>query len=199
MIVGLTGGIGSGKTTVAKLFQQFNTVAVYIADAEAKRIMNSDEVVQMELIQAFGRETFSGNQLNKEYIANIVFHNKEKLELLNSIVHPAVHKDFENFVLKNVEKSYIIYESAILFESKSSQKFDFLMTVFVPFEERMWRVLKRDQTTRKAVLARMNAQWRPDKKVMLSNYVIYNTTLESTQKSVHHIHNILTKKRTTIS
>ncbi len=199
MIVGLTGGIGSGKTTVAKLFQQFNTVAVYIADAEAKRIMNSCELVQMELIQAFGRETFSGNQLNKEYVANIVFHNKEKLELLNSIVHPAVHKDFENFVLKNAEKSYIIYESAILFESKSSQKFDFLMTVFVPFEERMRRVLKRDQTTRKAVLARMNAQWRPDKKVMLSNYVIYNTTLESTQESVHHIHNILTKKQDTIS
>ena len=199
MIVGLTGGIGSGKTTVAKLFQQFNTVAVYIADVEAKRIMNSCEVVQMELIQAFGEETFLGNQLNKEYIAGIVFNNKEKLELLNSIVHPAVYKDFERFVLKNTAKRYIIYESAILFESSSTHKFDFLITVFVPFEEQVRRVLVRDKTTKQAVLARINAQWRADKKILLSNYVIYNTKFESTEIVVHHIHNILTKKRDAIS
>jgi dephospho-CoA kinase len=199
MIVGLTGGIGSGKTTVVKLFQEFNTVAVYIADVEAKRIMNSCKVVQRKLIEAFGAETYSGNLLDKEYLAGIVFNSKEQLSLLNSIVHPAVHQDFENFVLANVDKVYIIYESAILLESKNAQNFDFLITVFVAFEERIKRVIKRDKTLKKAVLARINAQGSEDKKILLSNYIIYNTTLESTKSRVRHIHNILTKKQETIS
>jgi dephospho-CoA kinase len=195
MIIGLTGGIGSGKTTVAKLFEKFDKVAVYVADVEAKRIMNSCKIVQKKLIEAFGPETFLQNEINKEYLGSIVFNNRKKLDLLNRIVHPAVHKDFEGFVHKNKDKMYIVYESAILFESRKKQNFDFLISVFVAVEERIKRVVERDKTSKKAVLARVNSQWREDKKILLSNYVIYNTTLKSTEDQVQYIHNILTKKQ----
>jgi dephospho-CoA kinase len=119
MIVGLTGGIGSGKTTVAKLFQNFDTVAVYIADVEAKKIMNSSNVIRTKIIAAFGKSTYKENQLNRSYLASIVFNNKEKLHILNKIVHPEVKNNFQKFVQLHKKKTYVIYESAILSKKKS--------------------------------------------------------------------------------
>jgi dephospho-CoA kinase len=195
MIVGLTGGIGSGKTTVAKLFQNFDTVAVYIADEEAKKIMNSSATIRNKIIAAFGKSTFKNNQLDRSYLASIVFNNKEKLQVLNSIVHPEVHKNFQEFVQLHKMKAYIVYESAILFESNNQHQFNFVISVFVALEERIKRVIKRDHSTKQDVLDRMKQQWREEKKLLLSNYSIHNYSLQETEASVIEIHSILTKKR----
>ena len=198
MIVGLTGGIGSGKTTVAKLFQNFDTVAVYIADVEAKKIMNSSDVIRTKIIAAFGKSTYKENQLNRSYLASIVFNNKEKLHILNKIVHPEVKKNFQKFVQLHKKKTYVIYESAILFESKSQQQFNFVISVFLTLEERVKRVVKRDHSSKQEVLDRIEHQWKEDKKLLLSNYLIDNYSLQETEASVKEIHSILTKKKSII-
>ena len=149
MIVGLTGGIGSGKTTVAEVFKKLDSVAVYIADIEARKIMNSSEVIRIQLLQAFGKETYKNNELNRQYLANTVFESKEKLTILNNIVHPEVKKHFLDFATRNADKAYVLYESAILFESNSSEQCDFIISVFLDKEERIKRVLDRDKTTKK--------------------------------------------------
>jgi dephospho-CoA kinase len=198
MIVGLTGGIGSGKTTVAKFFQNFDTVAVYIADLEAKKIMNSSDAVRTKVIEVFGKSTYKKNQLDRSYLASIVFNNKEKLHLLNSIIHPEVKKNFQEFIEFHRTKSYIIYESAILFETNNQQQFNFVISVFATLEERVLRVIKRDHSTKQEVLDRINKQWKEDKKLLLSNYFISNDVLHKTEASVKEIHSILTKKSRTL-
>jgi len=198
MIVGLTGGIGSGKTTVAKLFQNFDTVAVYIADVEAKKIMNSSDIIRTKIIAAFGKRTYKDCQLDRSYLASIVFNNKEKLHILNNIVHPEVESNFQEFVQLHKKKTYVIYESAILFESKSQQQFNFVISVFLALEERVKRVVKRDHSTKQEVLGRIKHQWKEDKKLLLSNYLIHNFSLQETEASVKEIHSILTKKKSII-
>ena len=198
MIVGLTGGIGSGKTTVAEVFKKLDSVAVYIADIEARKIMNSSVVIRTQLLQAFGKETYKNNELNRQYLANTVFESEEKLRILNNIVHPEVKKHFLDFAIRNADKAYVLYESAILFESNSSQQCDFIISVFLDKEERIKRVLERDKTTEKEVLSRINSQWKEDKKLLSSNYIIFNYAIQDTKKSVLKIHNILTEKALTI-
>lgn len=194
MIVGLTGGIGSGKTTVAMLFQKNKTVAVYIADVEATKIMNSSEAVRMKIIKIFGKCTYKDNQLDKQYLASVVFKDKGKLLILNSIVHPEVRKSFQKFIQLNTNKAYIIYESAILFESSSNQQCNFVITVFVDLEKRIQRILKRDKSTKKEILNRINNQWKEDKKLLQSNYLIHNNSFQDTEYLVQEIHNKLTVK-----
>jgi len=198
MIVGLTGGIGSGKTTVAEVFKKLDSVAVYIADIEARKIMNSSDVIRTQLLQAFGKETYKGSELNRQYLANTVFESEEKLTILNNIVHPEVKKHFLDFATRNTHKAYVLYESAILFESNSSQQCDFVISVFLDKEERIKRVLDRDKTTEKEVLSRINSQWKEDKKLLSSNYIIVNYAIQDTKKLVLKIHNILTEKALTI-
>ena len=198
MIVGLTGGIGSGKTTVAEVFKKLDSVAVYIADIEARKIMNSSVVIRTQLLQAFGKETYKNNELNRQYLANTVFESEEKLTILNNIVHPEVKKHFLDFATRNTDKAYVLYESAILFESNSSQQCDFVISVFLDKEERIKRILERDKTTEKEVLSRINSQWKEDKKLLSSNYIIFNYAIQDTKKSVLKIHNILTEKALTI-
>ncbi len=195
MIVGLTGGIGSGKSTVAKLFSEFNNVAIYIADIEAKKLMNSSTEIKTKLVKEFGEEAYKDNQLNRPFIANIVFNNKEKLSILNAIVHPEVKKHFKEFVINNSKSDYILYENAILFESKNDVFCDVIISVFVPLEVRLQRVVFRDKTSESAVLQRMKNQWLEDKKLLQSNYVIHNEKLEDTKIQVIDIHNILTKNK----
>ena len=198
MIVGLTGGIGSGKTTVAEVFKKLDSVAVYIADVEARKIMNSSNVIRTQLLQVFGKETYKNNELNRKYLANTVFESKEKLTILNNIVHPEVKKHFLDFATRNADKAYVLYESAILFESNSSEQCDFIISVFLDKEERIKRVLDRDKTNKKEVLSRINSQWKEDKKLLSSNYIILNYAIQDTKKSVLKIHNILTEKALTI-
>lgn len=193
-IIGLTGGIGSGKTTVANFFSEYKNVVIYIADFEAKKLMNSSEVIKQKLIQNFGNKSFIDGMLNREYIASIVFKNKEELSKLNSIVHPEVKKHFQNFIKINNRKEYIVYENAILFESGSNIFCDLVITVFADQNTKIKRVIARDKSTKKEVLDRMKNQSNDTKKMLQSNYIISNNNLEKTKLQVHRIHNILTQK-----
>ncbi len=186
MIVGITGGIGSGKTTVLKMFQKFG-IDCYIADVEAKFIMNSSVIVKTKIIASFGEESYIDGALNRRYLASQVFANEKKLELLNSIVHPEVAKHFDEFV-KHSNSEYIIYESAILFESKTFKKCDFIITVTAPIDIRIERILKRDNTTKIDVLNRMKNQISDEKKIEKSDFVIQNIDLIETEKNVEEIH-----------
>ncbi|SDU01550.1 dephospho-CoA kinase [Polaribacter sp. Hel1_33_78] len=195
MIVGLTGGIGSGKTTVAKLFSKFNDVAIYIADIEAKKLMNSSEIIKKKLIKQFGESSFVNQKLNRNYISEIVFNDKEKLSILNAIVHPEVKKHFQDFIKKNIDKTYIIYENAILFESGSNLLCDYIITVYANVNTKIERVILRDSSTKEVVESRMKNQWNDSKKIVQSNYIICNENLDETKTQVNKIHNILTEKR----
>ena len=194
MIVGLTGGIGSGKTTVANLFAEFENVVIYNADSEAKKLMNASLIIKFKIIEEFGEESYQNNQLNRPFIANLVFKNKSKLEALNAIVHPEVKKHFQQFVNQHKKKDYIVYENAILFESKSNLKCDIIISVYAPLKVRIERTMLRDGSSKTAIENRIKSQWLEDKKLLQSNYVIYNLSREDTCLQVIKIHNILTKK-----
>lgn len=192
-IIGLTGGIGSGKTTIAKYFQSFG-IPVYIADDEAKNIMQSSEIIAA-IKNTFGEAIFEHGTLNREKLANIVFNEPEKLELLNNIVHPAVKKHFEHWLLQYKKIHYVIYEAAILFESGGYKNCDFIITVTAPVDKRIQRVIERDKTTRELVLKRINAQWADEKRISKSDFVIENISLENAKLEVYRILKILKIKQ----
>jgi len=186
MIVGLTGGIGSGKTTVAKLFYKLG-VPIYVSDIEAKKIMVANEKVISAIKKLFGDEAYNdNNELNRSYISEKVFKNKSVLNDLNSIVHPAVAEDFLNWY--NIQDSaYVIKESAILFESGSYKNCELVITVTAPLEERINRVMSRDNVTKKQVLHRVMNQLSDEDKIDRSNYIVNNKTLEGTENQVEKI------------
>ena len=194
MVVGLTGGIGSGKSTVIKIFSKFNSIAIYIADDEAKKLMNSSDEIKSQLISEFSNEVYLNNQLNRPYLAKIVFNNKQKLTILNAIVHPIVNNHLQQFINQNKDKDYILYENAILFENGSNTFCDKIITVTAPEDIRIQRVLKRDNATIEAVKNRIKNQWCQNKKTLQSHYIIENTKLIQTENTILDIHNILTKK-----
>ncbi|MCG8804753.1 dephospho-CoA kinase [Tenacibaculum finnmarkense] len=194
MVIGLTGGIGSGKSTVVKMFTEYKNSAIYIADNEAKKLMNSSDEIKTKLIAEFGEDVYKNKQLNKPFLADIVFNDKDKLAILNAIVHPVVNNHFKDFILKNTNKNYILYENAILFENGSNIFCDKIITVTAPENIRIERVLKRDNTTIDAVKSRINNQWSQTKKTLQSHYVIENIIRKKTQQQVAIIHAILTKK-----
>jgi dephospho-CoA kinase len=194
MIVGLTGGIGSGKTTVANIFAQFDGVIVYNADSEAKKIMESSSIIKSKIIEVFGQKSYENNQLNRPFIASIVFNDTVKLGKLNAIVHPEVKRHFQKFVIQYKNKDYIVYENAILFESESNLKCDIIISVYAPIELRTERVMLRDKSSREAIEARIKNQWLEERKLLQSNYMICNIDTKKTHIRVIDIHNILTKK-----
>lgn len=192
MIIGLTGGIGSGKTTVAKIFSKFRNTTVYYADIEAKKLMTTSNTIKERITNEFGENTYLNNQLNTAYIANIVFNDKQKLKILNEIVHPEVYKHLQQFLDQNQNKDYILYENAILFENKSDFFCDKIITVTAPIDIRINRVIQRDKVPSNSVKMRIQNQWDDDLKIMQSNYIIENKKIKSTEKQVIRIHNILT-------
>ena len=188
-IVGLTGGIGSGKTTIANQFKSLG-VPIYIADDEAKKLMNSD-IVLKKIKKTFGEELVDDNILNREKLAQIVFSNPEKLKQLNQIVHPEVKKHFLKWLNKHKNHPYVIKEAAILFESGSYKDCDFIITVTAPLEIRIQRILKRDNTTREDILNRIKNQWNDEDKVSKSDFVIQNEDVNEALKKTYEIHNLL--------
>lgn len=192
-IIGLTGGIGSGKTTITSFFKEMG-VPVYIADDEAKKVMKSVDIIN-EIKNTFGESIFENNILNRAKLAAIVFNDKEKLSKLNSIVHPAVKKDFQFWLSQNKDHQFVVYEAAILFESGKYKEFDYIITVTAPEEVRIERVMKRDNATRDQVLERMNMQWDDEKRISLSNFVINNTNLKIAKEEVVKILKILNIKQ----
>ncbi|MBK5269585.1 MAG: dephospho-CoA kinase, partial [Bacteroidia bacterium] len=160
--IGLTGGIGSGKTTVAKVFEILG-VPVYNADDAARRLMNSNKDLKTEIIKNFGDQTYKEGELDRKYLASIVFSNKKKLELLNTITHPATIQDSEQWIDKLAVSEgqtipYIIKEAALIFESKSSEHLDYVIGVYAPQHIRVKRVMTRDGLTAEQVLKRISHQ-----------------------------------------
>jgi dephospho-CoA kinase len=175
-VIGLTGGIGSGKTTVANLFSTFG-IPVYITDTEAKRLMESDLILK-QIKRVFGESFFESGVLLREKLSQIVFNDADKLKQLNQIVHPAVKQHFKDWLLENKTAPYAIYESAILFESGSYKECDYIINVVSPIEVRIQRVINRDNTTREKVLERMKNQWNDEEKSSKSDFVIENSSVE---------------------
>lgn len=185
-IVGLTGGIGSGKTTVANMFHALG-VPVYIADEEAKKIMVSSKIIKRKLIALFGEDAYINGILNKPFIAKTIFNDKAYLEKMNAIIHPKVGIHFKKWVLKQ-QSPYVIKEAAILFENGSYKQCDYVITVTAPKELKIKRLLNRDNTTLEKIEAIMKNQWNDEEKTKLSNFVIDNSQLEKTKKQVAKIH-----------
>ena len=192
-IIGLTGGIGSGKTTVANYFKSFG-IPIYIADDEARKIMKSADIIEA-IKNSFGDAIFENEILNRDKLAKIVFNNPKKLEKLNNIVHPAVKNHFEQWLMQNQSAPYVIYEAAILFESGRYKDCDLIVTVVAPIESRIERVIKRDNSTRELVLKRINAQWTDEERILKSDFIIENISSETTKLEVDRILKILKIKQ----
>ena len=171
-IIGLTGGIGSGKTTIAKYIQSLG-IPVYIADDEAKKILQLPEtLISLKLV--FGNAIFDNETLNKDKLSNIVFNNPEMLKQLNQIIHPALKRDFDNWLQLNRNHPIVVKEAAILFESGSYKDCDTIITVIAPINSRIQRVMARDNTNSEEVMSRINSQWTDEMRIERSDYVVEN-------------------------
>lgn len=175
LIVGLTGGIGSGKSTVAKIFDQIG-IPIYQSDIAAKNLMNQNLQLKQSIIDLFGAESYVDGILNRRYIANIVFNNPDILTKLNQLVHPLVFEDFDNWYQKIATNvPYIIKEAALLIETKVHQKLDYLIVVTAPKQLKIERVMTRDKITEAQVLERMKNQqtesyYREHASFLIHNY-----------------------------
>ena len=170
--VGITGGIGSGKTVASRLFEVLG-IPVYYADAEAKRLMQEDATLRAQLITAFGKEVYNEEGLNRSWLATQVFGNAGKLALLNSLVHPAVIAHGQQWSQQQTAP-YTLKEAALIFESGSSAGLDVVIGVWAPQALRIKRVMHRDGISRQEVLARMHKQMDEGIKMKLCDYVLYN-------------------------
>ena len=188
-IIGLTGGIGSGKTTLVNYMESLG-IPAFIADEEAKKAMQSPHVLE-EVKTSFGNSIFENGQLNRQQLASIVFSNPDKLKELNSIIHPEVKRLFAIWLNQHKTVPFVVYEAAILFESGSYQNCDYIITVTAPLEDRITRVMQRDNCSREQVLQRINAQWTDEERAAKSNFVIDNTTAQSAKNEIDKILKIL--------
>lgn len=193
-VIGVTGGIGSGKTTVCKWFEA-QGIPVYYADDQAKWLMQNNSELINNIKQVFGEDIYEHNVLNRVKLANLVFNNKEKLNLLNSLVHPAVFSDFEQWKEQHKNLLFVLKEAALMYESKSYLQTDKMIMVYAPISVRISRVCARDNTTPEAVLARIEKQLSDDEKIYKANYVIYNDGIHELypqlEQAKQWIHNIL--------
>jgi len=189
MVIGLTGGIGSGKTTVLRFFEELGA-KVFIADVEAKALMNTDKDLIKDIKNLLGEEAYLNGELNRKYVATKVFEDSKKTALLNALVHPKVRNRFINFKEKDIS-SLIIYEAAILFESGSDTLCDYIITVVSDLKTKVKRIIARDGISEQEILSRMKHQYDDDFKIKKSNFVIQNNNLKYTRSQVNTIYNIL--------
>lgn len=192
-IVGLTGGIGSGKSTIAKWFSEAG-IPVYNSDDEAKRLMNGSPEIREQLIKFFGEDAYLNEELNRKFISSKVFENKDLLEKLNQIVHPEVFKDFKNWIQKQ-NSVFVVKEAAILFESGSYHDCDYIISVIANQETRILRVMERDGISREQVLSRIENQWTDELRVVNSDFIIRNNDgLEELKTEFQEVYKKLLKK-----
>jgi len=189
MIVGLTGGIGSGKSTVAKLLQELG-VPVYNSDAEAKKLMETSKVLQKKIKMLLGPDAYGNTTLNRSYIAEMVFNDKQLLSKLNAIVHPAVRKHFMGWATKQ-DHPFVVQETALLFENDAKNRYDKTILVTAPKEIRIQRIISRDSSTTKEILERMRNQLEDEQKIPLADFVVENITLSQTRKKVKDLYKAL--------
>ena len=185
-IVGLTGGIGSGKSKAAAYFSELG-IPCYIADDRAKELMTSSMTIQQAIINEFGAESYINGNLNRPFLASIVFKDTVLLATLNAIVHPAVASDFRSWLLEQ-NSIYVIKEAAILFENGGAKLCDQVILVSAPKEIRVQRVIDRDKCTKEDVLERMSIQWSDAKKKPLADYIIENIEWKETSKQIEVLH-----------
>lgn len=188
-IVGLTGGIGSGKTTVAKMFSELG-VPVYIADDEAKKLTNSSKVIRRKLIHLLGDQAYIDGSLNRKYVADKIFTDKALLNAVNAIIHPKVATHFKKWALRQ-KANYVIKEAAILFENGGYKECDVVILVTAPKTLRLQRVIKRDNATQGEIEQRMDNQWTDTRKKKLADIIIENIEIEKTRQQVQLIHKSL--------
>lgn len=190
--VGLTGGIGSGKTTIANLFALHFSIPIYIADTKAKELVANNKQLQQQIVALLGEEAFVEGRYNTAFVAQEVFSNKEKLDKLNAIIHPYVQHDFLQWK-QSQQAPYVIKEAAILFESGSYRDCDFIIMVTAPLEERIKRVMLRDKIDREMVEKRIKNQWNDEKKIELSTFVIENREIDKNLDKIEIIHSKIVK------
>jgi dephospho-CoA kinase len=186
IVLGITGGIGSGKTTVCDMFSSIG-VPVYNADIEAKKIMESSEDVKSKICLKFGDKAYVGGNLNKNFISEKIFKDKSLLKEINNIVHPEVYLHFTEW--QSSQKSlYVVKEVAILFELKTENQFNFILTVTSPEETRIQRIIKRDGKSKELVRSIIDNQLKDSEKIIKSDFLIVNICMEKTLKNVYDIH-----------
>jgi dephospho-CoA kinase len=186
--VGITGGIGSGKSTVCRLFEQ-NGIAVYDSDARAKALMAESATLREQLVAAFGAECYNDQGLNRAYLAGRVFGNEVELRRLNGIVHPAVKDDFRRWADAQ-RGAYVVLESAILFESGFDAEVDTTLAVMAPMEERLRRTAERDGTDMEAIKRRMEHQLSDDELYARAARTIVNLRMDYLESDVEQLHKI---------
>jgi len=191
-VIGLTGGIGSGKSTVASFFAALG-IPVYTADLEAKKLYVTSKVVRKKITSLLGEEAYKGGELNRGYIAERIFGNDALLQQVNAIIHPKVRAHFKRW-LKKQQAPYCIKEAAILFENNSYLECDQIILVTAPEDLKIERLKKRDRATLKEIKQRMRHQWPDEKKIPLADYIIENKSLDETKMHVLQIHKMLIKR-----
>jgi dephospho-CoA kinase len=191
--IGLTGNIGTGKSTVARIFEILG-VPVYHADKQAKEIMEQD-IVKDQISLLFGKELLdSDRQIDRKALAAIVFSNKDKLALLNNLIHPLVEEDFQNWCQRHLEKPYILHEAAILFESGFNRLFEANILVTAPDELCISRVMARDGVSKELVVNRMSNQWSQEQKKKIADYQVSNDEKSMVIPQVLAIHKTILEK-----
>lgn len=184
--LGVTGGIGSGKTTVCRVFAVLG-IPVFSADAEAKRIQDSDSELQKEINSLAGKDLFTSGRLDRSELARLIFNDKDLLEKVNSVVHPAVFKYFRKWAARQ-DSPYSVMEAAILFESGASRMMDRIVTVVTPIEERIERLINGNRFTREQIIGRINNQIDDESRITKSDYVIFNSENDMIIPAVLGIH-----------
>ena len=191
-IIGLTGGIGSGKSTVANMFEKLG-VPIYISDEKARFLMENSDVIKKRIVKLFGVNAYHDNSLNRSFIASKVFNNSILLSKLNAIVHPEVKIDFEYWLSKQ-KSVYVIKEVAILFETNSQSNFDYIISVVAPLKDRVKRIIKRGRQSESDILSIIKNQLPDSDKIKLSDFVIFNDLISNTETEILNLHNKILNK-----
>lgn len=189
--IGVTGGIGSGKTIVCEVLR-LHGIPVYDADLEAKKLNDTSPVVREKLIEAFGSDLYRNNILDRKKLAQLIFNNEENLRKTNSIIHPELAKHFKEWVEHRKHHPVIAIDAAVLFEAGFHSLVDKTIVVLAPLETRIERAVKRGNLTQDQITARANSQMNDDEKVKLADFVIYNDGNHSLIKQVSRINQALT-------
>ena len=189
--IGITGGMGAGKSTICTIFGQLG-ISIYDADARAKWLMKNDPELKKAITESFGWDSYTRkDELNREYLAKVVFNNEEQLKILNSIVHPAVMKDYEIWTLEHKDKPYSLKEAALLFESESYKSLHKVIVVTSPIETRIGRIIKRDHVKREDILKRIQNQRTDRERMSMADWVIYNDGVNSLINQAMDIHHTI--------
>ncbi len=189
--IGITGGIGAGKTTISRIFKVMR-IPVYNADERAKDLMNQDHQLKMKIVQLFGSDAYRNGELNRKYLADLVFENANVLKTLNQLVHPIVRKDYHTWLTEHGTKEYTIKEAALLFETGSYKELDQIIFVYAPLPIRIDRILLRDEhRTRLDIEKIIHNQMNDHDKKKLADYTIYNDETKLVIPQVVKIHHQL--------